>query len=40
MKIRSAENAISASAPAKQLPGSISANRLREVVSSRLTVRL
>ena len=40
MNERSAAKAISASRPAKQLPGSISANRLREVVSSRFTVRL
>ena len=37
---RSAASASSSSEPAKQLPGSMSAIRLRLVTSSRLSVRL
>ena len=40
MYCRSQARASSSSAPAKQLPGSISAIRLRLVTSSRLSVRL
>jgi hypothetical protein len=37
---RSAAKAISASVPAKQLPGSTSATRLRDVMSTRFSTRL
>ena len=40
MNCRSQARASSSSGPAKQLPGSISANRLRLVTSSRRSVRL